>query len=72
MRRKSILIDIPVIAYQTWCISWMYPDEDEFADNMDSAFDDIKKRYPYDETNKHIKQIQWKKFKKYPDESLVS
>lgn len=55
MRRKSILIDIPVIAYQTWCISWIYPDEDEFADNIDSAFDDIKKRYPYDETNKHIK-----------------
>lgn len=52
---RSILIDIPVIAYQTWCISWMCSDEDEFADNMDSVFDDIKKRYPYDETNKHIK-----------------
>lgn len=55
MRRKSILIDVPVVAYKTWCISLMYPEDEGSMNNMDSVFDDIKKRYPYDETNKHIK-----------------
>lgn len=54
-KHRSILIDIPVIAYQTWCISWIYPEDEGSMNNMDSAFDDIKNRYPYDEANKHIK-----------------
>ena len=54
-KHRSILIDVPVVAYKTWCILLMYPEDEGSMNNMDSAFDDIKKKYPYVKTNRHVR-----------------
>ena len=53
MNRRSILIDVPIVAYQTWCISYFDPEDDEL-NNVDAALDSVKRMYPYDRDHKHV------------------
>lgn len=52
---SKVIIDIPGIGYQTWCITSGYVKDGKFfEDSEDGLLNEIKKSYPYNEKNKHV------------------
>ena len=49
-------IDVPVIGHKTWLIVTGYKDKDvNFVEDEDSGLiQQLRKRYPYSDDNKHI------------------
>ena len=54
-----LLIDVPVIAYETWCISCYKITKDGYVEDFDAEEDfeksDFIKQHPYNNDNPHVK-----------------
>lgn len=52
---SKIIIDVPVIAYKTWCLISGHMVNGQFVeDDDDIGLVDLKKFYPYNKDNDHI------------------